>query len=168
MVERFAALLEAAEAPVFVAGRGRARRPRRELEALAGRTGALLATSAVAKGLFAGSPWSLDVSGGFASPLAAELIEASDLVVGVGLRPEHVDDTQGELVGPGATVVQVDLDPTAPGRHLPVDLGVHGDVAEVADRVRGAGHGPRPAGVPTSCATASRPGSAGATCRTRT
>jgi hypothetical protein len=33
-------------------------------------------------------------------------------------------------------VVQVDLDPTAPGRHLPVDLGVHGDVAEVADRVR--------------------------------
>ena len=134
-IERFAALLEAAEAPVFVAGRG-ARGARRELEQLAGHTGALLATSAVAKGLFAGSPWSLDVSGGFASPLAAELIEASDLVVGWGCALNMWTTRQRALVGPGATVVQVDLDPTAPGRHLPVDLGVHGDVAEVADRVR--------------------------------
>ena len=135
MIERFAALLEAAEAPVFVAGRG-ARGARRELELLAGHTGALLATSAVAKGLFAGSPWSLDVSGGFASPLAAELIEASDLVVGWGCALNMWTTRQRALVGPGATVVQVDLDPTAPGRHLPVDLGVHGDVAEVADQVR--------------------------------
>ena len=42
-IEPFAALLEAAEAPVFVAGRG-ARGARRELELLAGHTGALLAT----------------------------------------------------------------------------------------------------------------------------
>ena len=135
-VERFAALLETAEAPVFVAGRG-ARGARRELEQLAEHTGALLATSAVARGLFEGSPWSLDVSGGFASPLAAELIEASDLVVGWGCALNMWTTRQRALVGPGATVVQVDLDPTAPGRHLPVDLGVHGDVAEVADRVRG-------------------------------
>ena len=134
-VERLAALLEAAEAPVFVAGRG-ARSARRELEQLAGQTGALLATSAVAKGLFAGNAWSLDVSGGFASPLAAELIEASDLVVGWGCALNMWTTRQRALVRPGATVVQVDLDPTAPGRHLPVDLGVHGDVAEVADRVR--------------------------------
>ena len=134
-IQRFAALLEASEAPVFVAGRG-ARGARRELELLAGHTGALLATSAVAKGLFAGSPWSLDVSGGFASPLAAELIEASDLVVGWGCALNMWTTRQRALVGPGATVVQVDLDPTAPGRHLPVDLGVHGDVAEVADRAR--------------------------------
>jgi len=134
-LQRFAALLEAAKAPVFVAGRG-ARGARSELELLAGHTGALLATSAVAKGLFAGSPWSLDVSGGFASPIAAELIEASDLVVGWGCALNMWTTRQRALIGPGATVVQVDLDPTAPGRHLPVDLGVHGDVAEVADRVR--------------------------------
>ena len=41
--------------------------------------------SAVARGLFVGNPWSLDVSGGFASPLAAELIGAADLIVGWGL-----------------------------------------------------------------------------------
>src|SRR3954454_10116061 len=135
-LQRFAALLEAADAPVFVAGRG-ARGARSELELLAADTGALLATSAVAKGLFAGSPWSLDVSGGFASPLAAELIEASDLVVGWGCALNMWTTRQRALVGPGATVVQVDLDPTAPGRHLPVELGVHGDVAVVAGRVRG-------------------------------
>jgi thiamine pyrophosphate-dependent acetolactate synthase large subunit-like protein len=135
VIERFAALLEAAEAPVFIAGRG-ARAARSELEALAEHTGALLATSAVAKGLFDGSPWSLDVSGGFASPLAAELIEASDLVVGWGCALNMWTTRQGALVGPGATVVQVDLDPTALGGYLPVDLGVLGDVAEVADEVR--------------------------------
>lgn len=61
--------LERSRRPVFVAGRG-ARTPaaRDALAALADRHGALLATSAVARGLFHGSPWSLDVSGGFASP----------------------------------------------------------------------------------------------------
>jgi thiamine pyrophosphate-dependent acetolactate synthase large subunit-like protein len=134
VLERFAAMLEAAEAPVFIAGRG-ARRARHELERLAERTGALLATSAVAKGLFAGNPWSLDVSGGFASPVAAELIEASDLVVGWGCSLNMWTTRQGALVGPGATVVQVDLDHEAFGRQRPVDLSVYGDVAEVADEV---------------------------------
>ena len=36
------------------------------------------------QGLFDGNPWSLDVSGGFASPLAAELIRGADLIVGWG------------------------------------------------------------------------------------
>ncbi|WWQ68052.1 thiamine pyrophosphate-binding protein [Streptomyces sp. Q6] len=50
-------LLDAARRPVFVAGRG-ARTPgaRDALAALADRYGALLATSAVARGLFAGDP----------------------------------------------------------------------------------------------------------------
>ena len=55
-----------------------------ELERLADACGALLATSAAAKGLFRGRPWDLDVSGGFATPLAAELIRGADLVVGWG------------------------------------------------------------------------------------
>ncbi len=58
---------------MFIAGRG-ARAAGRSSLALADACGALLATSAVAHGLFAGDPWSLDVSGGFATPLAAELI----------------------------------------------------------------------------------------------
>jgi thiamine pyrophosphate-dependent acetolactate synthase large subunit-like protein len=81
-----AALAEAlgrARRPVFVAGRG-ARHAGPALERLAERCGALLATSAVANGLFAGNPWSLGISGGFASPLTAELITGADLVIGSG------------------------------------------------------------------------------------
>jgi thiamine pyrophosphate-dependent acetolactate synthase large subunit-like protein len=50
------------------------------LDRLAERTGALLATSAVGHGLFAGHPWSLGMSGGFASPLAVELLPQADAI----------------------------------------------------------------------------------------
>jgi acetolactate synthase I/II/III large subunit len=74
-VGRLVDALGSAARPVFVAGRGaRSATSRAALLALAERYGALVATSAVAKGLFHGEPWSLDVSGGFASPVAAELI----------------------------------------------------------------------------------------------
>ncbi|WP_336204989.1 thiamine pyrophosphate-binding protein [Nonomuraea sp. LPB2021202275-12-8] len=136
-------MLMGARRPVFVAGRG-ARHARRELEELADQTGALLATSAVARGLFRGSPWDLDVSGGFATPLAAELIRDADLVVGWGCGLNMWTTRHGSLIGPGAKVVQVDLEPAAIGRHVPADLGVVGDVARVALAAREA-IGPSPA-----------------------
>ena len=133
-VEELAARLAAARRPVFLAGRG-ARHARAELVALADRTGALLATSAVAHGLFAGSPWSLGISGGFATPLAAELIRDADLLVGWGCALTMWTLRHGRLVGPDTAVVQVDLDPDALGAHHPVALGVLGDTAEAAAAV---------------------------------
>src|SRR6266567_135047 len=131
-----AALAEAlrrASRPVFVAGRGaRVARARASLERLADASGALLATSAVAKGMFNGNPWYLDVSGGFASPLAAELIRGADLIVGWGCALNMWTMRHGALIGPGATVAQVDLDVDAIGAHRPVDLGVVGDVDQTA------------------------------------
>lgn len=129
-----AALAEAlgrARRPVFVAGRG-ARHAGPELARLAERCGALLATSAVANGLFAGNPWSLGISGGFASPLTAELITGADLVIGWGCALNMWTMRHGTLIGPDATVVQVDLDADALGAHRKVDLGVVGDVGAVA------------------------------------
>ncbi len=128
--------LARARRPVFIAGRGaRTAGARGDLERLADRCGALLATSAAAKGLFRGSPWDLDVSGGFASPLAAELIRAADLVVGWGCSLNMWTLRHGTLIGPHATVVQVDDDPGAIGGHQPVALGVTGDVALTARAV---------------------------------
>src|SRR6266540_4494596 len=118
-VAQLAAVLETAERPVFIAGRGarpdaaRGDAARDAIAELAAASGALLATSAVAKGLFAGDPWYLDVSGGFASPLAAELITAADLVVAWGCTLNMWTTRHGRLLGPGATVVQVDTDPDA-------------------------------------------------------
>ncbi|MGH3651111.1 MAG: thiamine pyrophosphate-binding protein, partial [Acidimicrobiia bacterium] len=130
--------LEKAERPVFVAGRG-ARGPgcRQALEDLAEATGALLATSAVAKGLFNGNDWSLDVSGGFASPLAAELIKGADLIVGWGCALNMWTMRHGKLISEGTTVIQVDDDPDAIGAHRPGAQGVVGDVRATAEAALG-------------------------------
>jgi acetolactate synthase I/II/III large subunit len=139
-VTAVAAVLRGASQPVFIAGRGargRAGRAsaRAEIERLADACGALLATSAVAKGLFRGNPWDLDVSGGFASPLTAELITGADLIIGWGCSLNMWTMRHGKLIGTGATLIQVDDDPTALGAHRPVHLGVLGDVAETARAV---------------------------------
>ena len=136
-VAALAGLLAGAERPVFIAGRG-ALDARAEIAALAAACGALLATSAVAKGLFAGDDWSLDVSGGFATPLAAELIGAADVVVAWGASLNMWTTRHGALVDSGATVVQVDLDPAALGAHHRVDLGIVGDVRQSARAVTAA------------------------------
>lgn len=138
-VRGLAEALRGSQRPVFIAGRGAARQPyqpaRAALVALADRCGALLAVSAAAKGLFAGDPWYLDVSGGFASPLAAELIAGSDLVVAWGSTLNMWTTRHGRLIPADATVVQVDHDPAAIGANRPVDLGVPGDVTAVASAV---------------------------------
>lgn len=130
-VEDLALLLAAAERPVFIAGRGgRAAGP--QIAALARQAGALLATSAVANGLFAGDQFDLGISGGFATPLAAELIAAADLIVGWGCALNMWTMRHGTLIGPAAKVVQVDDDLAALGAHRPVDLGLLGDCAATA------------------------------------
>ena len=131
-----AGALRRASRPVFIAGRGaRTARARADLELLADACGALLATSAAGKGLFRGSPWDLDVSGSFASPLAAELIRGADLVVGWGCSLNMWTLRHGNLISPGTTVAQVDDEPAAIGAHRRVDLGVPGDVALTARAV---------------------------------
>ncbi|HEU5030435.1 MAG TPA: thiamine pyrophosphate-binding protein [Spirillospora sp.] len=132
-IARLADALQAAERPVFVAGRGaRLAGAARDLADLAARCGALVATSAVARGLFAGDPFGLDVSGGFATPAAAELIAGADLLVAWGCSLNMWTTRHGALVGRAATVVQVDVDARALGAHHRVDLGLIGDVAETA------------------------------------
>ncbi len=135
-VRELAAALGAAKRPVFIAGRGaRSAAARDALVRLADHTGALLATSAVARGLFHAHPFALDVSGGFASPLAAELITDADLLVGWGCSLSMWTTRHGKLIGAGAIVAQVDLDSGEIGANQPVDIGVVGDVAAVATAV---------------------------------
>lgn len=135
-------LLDGAARPVFVAGRG-ARGARAELAAVADRCGALLATSAVAHGLFTGHPWSLGIAGGFSTPTAAELITDSDLVVAWGASLTMWTTRHGELVA-SATLVQVDDTAEALGAQRPIALGVLGDVATTARDVLDAGVAERP------------------------
>jgi thiamine pyrophosphate-dependent acetolactate synthase large subunit-like protein len=103
--------------------------------ALAAAAGALLATSAAAKGLFAGNPWNLDVSGGFATPVAAALIADADVVVAWGSSLNMWTTRHGALIGPTARVVQIDLEESALAAHHRVDIGIVGDAAATARAV---------------------------------
>jgi thiamine pyrophosphate-dependent acetolactate synthase large subunit-like protein len=123
--------LASARRPLLLAGRGAVlARAGRLLEQLGERLGALLATSAQANGLFARNPWALGIAGGFASPTAAQLIQEADLVLAVGVALNMWTTRHGRLVGPQATVVQVDEDAAAIGVHHRVDVAVVGDAAE--------------------------------------
>ncbi|HWG01621.1 MAG TPA: thiamine pyrophosphate-binding protein [Trebonia sp.] len=133
-VAALADALTAARRPVFIAGRG-ARHADSYLKDLAERSGALLATSAVSRGLFRADAFNLDVSGGFATPAAAGLIKDADLLIGWGCALNMWTLRHGTLVGPDTTVVQVDIDSDALGSCYPVDLGVVGDVAATAEAV---------------------------------
>ncbi|MFB8369672.1 thiamine pyrophosphate-binding protein [Pseudarthrobacter sp. NPDC055928] len=133
-VTRLADLIERSERPVVIAGRGgRAAGP--ELRELARASGALLATSAVARGLFNDDPFYLDISGGFSTPLAARSIQGADLIISFGSALNMWTMRHGTLIGPEATVVQVDVDPLAPGKHRPINFGVLGDSAATAAAV---------------------------------
>lgn len=120
------ALLRTSSRPVFVVGRG-GRGAGPQIASLAQRSGALLATSAVANGLFVGEEYALGISGGFSSPTTAELISDADLIVGWGCALNMWTMRHGRLIGESTTVVQVDNDVDAIGAHRPVDLGVVGD-----------------------------------------
>jgi acetolactate synthase I/II/III large subunit len=130
-VAQVADLLARARRPVFLAGRG-ARTAKAELTQLSERSGALLATSAVAKGLFNGDPYNLDVSGGFATPAAAELIKNADLVIAWGCALSMWTTRHGTLIGDNATVIQVDANPGALGVQHRIDLGIPSDVTTAA------------------------------------
>src|SRR5215216_3898491 len=132
-VARVAQLLASSSHPVIVAGRGAALADSREaLEALGDRVGALLATSAMGHGLFAGNPYCVGIAGGFSSPLAVELLSRADLVVAFGASLNHWTVRHGRLFSPSARVVQVDLDGEVIGALHRVDVGVVGDAAQAA------------------------------------
>ena len=133
-LEAVAAALRGAARPAIIAGRGAVLSGAGDaLRALGERTGAVLATSAVANGLFAGHPRAVGISGGFSTPAAQRLIGEADVVIAFGAALNMWTTRHGALIGPDATVIQVDRDEEAIGAHRPVDLGVVGDARLTAE-----------------------------------
>ena len=131
LVRGLADLLSTVKRPVFVAGRG-ARYAGEELRALAAQSGALLATSAVANGLFEGEEFNLGISGGFSTPETAALIREADAIIGWGCTLNMWTMRHGSLINKDAVVVQVDLEDSALGANRNIHLGVIGDCAATA------------------------------------
>jgi thiamine pyrophosphate-dependent acetolactate synthase large subunit-like protein len=132
-VTEAAETLARARHPLIIAGRGAVlARAGDDLRQIGDRVGALLATTAVANGLFTGDTWSIGISGGFASPAAAELIPEADVVLSVGASLTMWTTRHGRLLDPDATIVQIDNEATAIGVNQRADIAVVGDARESA------------------------------------
>jgi thiamine pyrophosphate-dependent acetolactate synthase large subunit-like protein len=132
-------ILAASERPAIIAGRGAViAGAAAELERLAEQIGAILATSAPANGLFAGLPYALGISGGFASPFAAELLPQADAVIVVGASVNHWTTKHGAMINPEARVIQVDVDVRGIARNRPVTAAIVGDARSTATELTAA------------------------------
>jgi 5-guanidino-2-oxopentanoate decarboxylase len=144
-VRTLAAMIERAERPLLIAGRGAVRSGARPaLEALGERIGALLATTLQAKGFFSGQRFDAGVSGGFATEAAAHLIGKADLVLAFGASLPVFATRNRELFSPLAKIVQIDTRAAAIGALTRVEYGVLGDAAATAEALIALlGNGPK-------------------------
>ncbi|WP_460477531.1 thiamine pyrophosphate-binding protein [Brachybacterium huguangmaarense] len=123
--------LARAERPLLLAGRGAHLAGASEaLGQLADATGAITASSALARGIFPRTEFDLGVTGGFGAPGAMELVHEADLVVVLGASLNQFTMRFGDLFSPATRVVQVDLAPAATHPH--VGSYIRADVREVA------------------------------------
>ena len=144
-VKAAADLLTAARRPAIIAGRGAVLAGARgELERLGQTIGAVLATSAPANGLFADLPYALGISGGFASPFAAELLPQADAVLVFGASANHWTTKHGAMIGADARVIQVDTEPSAISRNRPAHIAIIADAKTTATALADELTQPRP------------------------
>ncbi|WP_425247617.1 thiamine pyrophosphate-binding protein [Streptomyces sp. NEAU-NA10] len=132
-VDDVLALLAGARRPLLLAGLGAWRSGAGKiLTELGDRLGALLATTVMAHGMFASSPYSLGLCGGFASPAAAALMGEADAVLAFGASLGDFTLHGGRILDPSARVAQI----TVEGARAPrADVSVRGDAAAVAAQV---------------------------------
>lgn len=128
--EEAAELLASASRPVIWAGGGVVRSSAEsEVAALARRIGAGVLTSPNARGVIpeddplsiGNLPWDEGVR---------RLVGEADLLVGIGTRYQGPNTENWKMELP-RRIVQIDLDPSVPGRNYPATVGVRGDAREV-------------------------------------
>jgi thiamine pyrophosphate-dependent acetolactate synthase large subunit-like protein len=135
----------AARHPVILAGRGAVKSSARdELERLAEASGALVATTLMAKSLFHGNPFDLGIVGTYSTPPATELLREADVVLVFGALLHPFTTLGGELF-PKATVIRFDSDPAAEDTgSIPVAAFIEGDARlsarALADELERRGH----------------------------
>ena len=106
-------LIASAERPIILAGRGVMEAgAKADVLELAERSGALLATTLPARGLFGDDPFAIGIGGGWSTDLATELFAESDLVIAIGASLSGFTTHFGKLY-PKARVVQIDANPRA-------------------------------------------------------
>ncbi|MEM1387566.1 MAG: thiamine pyrophosphate-binding protein [Pseudomonadota bacterium] len=126
-------MIASARRPLILAGGG-ALKARDAIIALADRLEAPLATTLMAKGMFQGHPYNIDIFGTLSTPAAYELIAQADCIVCFGTQLHDFTTDKGKLML-GKRIVQVDTEPTAVGGGLHPDAALIGDAARTAETI---------------------------------
>ena len=134
-LDRVAALLEAAERPVLLAGRGVLLSGAVDsLRRLAERADLPTITTLLGLGAMPEShPLAFGMAGMHGTVAANLALHHADLVIGLGARFDDRVVGRARDFAPRATVVHVDVDPTAFGRVARCDVPVLGDVRTVLE-----------------------------------
>jgi thiamine pyrophosphate-dependent acetolactate synthase large subunit-like protein len=131
-------VLAKARRPVILAGVGAHRAGAREaIEALAGRTGALLVNALKAKDLFRGNPYDMGILGSSSTSVARRYIEQSDCILAIGVALNSLTLSSGSAL-PAVPLIHVDAVRTNINRWWPADVGVVGDAKLVAEQLTAA------------------------------
>jgi acetolactate synthase-1/2/3 large subunit len=126
-----ASALAAAERPFLLAGRGAwLADAGAALSEIADATGAVTASTALARGIFRRGEFDLGVTGGFGADGAMELVRQADVAVVFGASLNQFTMRFGELFAPGTQVFQVDV--AAAATHPHIAGYVRGDAGLVA------------------------------------
>lgn len=119
-VREIADLIAKAERLIVLAGRGvMVSGAKSDVQELAARCGALLATTLPARGLFGDDPYAIGIGGGWSTDIASELFKMADLVIAIGASLTGLTTNSGKLY-PAARVVQIDASPRAVRHHRAV------------------------------------------------
>lgn len=134
--------LASARRPFLLAGRGAwTAGAAPSLSELADATGALTATTALGRGIFARGEFDLGVTGGFGAEGAMQLIRDADVAVVFGASLNQFTMRFGNLFAPGTDVIQIDVAQTAThphvGRYVRADAAVA--ARSLTEELRGLG-----------------------------
>lgn len=126
-IARAVNIISTARKPVVLVGRGAyISGADDEIKVMAEKTGALIATTMMARGYLADHEYNVGMSGSLGSDTAHSLLSECDCVIAVGssLSPET---TEFGLLYADARTIQIDRNPGQIGENIPVDLGITAD-----------------------------------------
>ena len=132
-IEALAALIDQAERPLILAGRGLfLSEGKAAAHALAEAAGGLLATTLLTKNWLDDDPFCIGLSGGFSPRQAVPILNEADLVVALGASLNDYTFGHG-LLYRSARIVHVDTNPAAFGDYRQPHLAILGDARLVAE-----------------------------------
>jgi acetolactate synthase-1/2/3 large subunit len=137
LVERAAALIDAAERPVILAGHGVLMSGAMDaLRRFVDKTKAPVALTLLGKGGFPEShPLTLGMMGMHGEAYVNRAIQEADLLLAFGMRFDDRVTGTLDTYAPNARKIHVDLDPAELNKIVPVDVPIEGDLRRVLEQI---------------------------------